>query len=279
MNKNSTKKKSKIIGYILILLGLLTLAFPFSRRIYSNIENKSQIEKVIKAQKEDKQFDQIEKKAQEYNEIVKNSDISMVDPFTSKNLGSVNILENQDDIFAYLQIPKLDKNIPIYLNASYNHLAWGLGQVSGTSVPIGGESTRSVLAGHRGWWGDTMLLYADDLVKGDMIYVKRSDKVLKYSVYSKEVIGPYDWEKLKVIEGEDIITLLTCHPFIWPRPNRLLINAKRVEDKNENPKDQIQKTEISKKVKVTNYAYIGFLLIDLTLIILVIKNLIKTIRK
>lgn len=279
MNKNSTKKKSKIIGYILILLGLLTLAFPFSRRIYSNIENKSQIEKVIKAQKEDKQFDQIEKKAQEYNEIVKNSDISMVDPFTIKNLGSVNILENQDDIFAYLQIPKLDKNIPIYLNASYNHLAWGLGQVSGTSVPIGGESTRSVLAGHRGWWGDTMLLYADDLVKGDMIYVKRSDKVLKYSVYSKEVIGPYDWEKLKVIEGEDIITLLTCHPFIWPRPNRLLINAKRVEDKNENPKDQIQKTEISKKVKVTNYAYIGFLLIDLTLIILVIKNLIKTIRK
>ena len=279
MNKNSAKKKSKIIGYILILLGLLTLAFPFSRRIYSNIENKSQIEKVIKAQKEDKQFDQIEKKAQEYNEIVKNSDISMVDPFTSKNLGSVNILENQDDIFAYLQIPKLDKNIPIYLNASYNHLAWGLGQVSGTSVPIGGESTRSVLAGHRGWWGDTMLLYADDLVKGDMIYVKRSDKVLKYSVCSKEVIGPYDWEKLKVIEGEDIITLLTCHPFIWPRPNRLLINAKRVEDKNENPKDQIQKTEISKKVKRTNYAYIGFLLIDLILIILVIKSLIKTIRK
>ena len=279
MNKNSAKKKSKIIGYILILLGLLTLAFPFSRRIYSNIENKSQIEKVIKAQKEDKQFDQIEKKAQEYNEIVKNSDISMVDPFTSKNLGSVNILENQDDIFAYLQIPKLDKNIPIYLNASYNHLAWGLGQVSGTSVPIGGESTRSVLAGHRGWWGDTMLLYADDLVKGDMIYVKRSDKVLKYSVCSKEVIGPYDWEKLKVIEGEDIITLSTCHPFIWPRPNRLLINAKRVEDKNEDPKDQIQKTEISKKVKRTNYAYIGFLLIDLILIILVIKNLIKTIRK
>ncbi|EEB36859.1 sortase family protein [Anaerococcus hydrogenalis DSM 7454] len=279
MNKNSTKKKSKIIGYILILLGLLTLAFPFSRRIYSNIENKSQIEKVIKAQKEDKQFDQIEKKAQEYNEIVKNSDISMVDPFTSKNLGSVNILENQDDIFAYLQIPKLDKNIPIYLNASYNHLAWGLGQVSGTSVPIGGESTRSVLAGHRGWWGDTMLLYADDLVKGDMIYVKRSDKVLKYSVCSKEVIGPYDWEKLKVIEGEDIITLLTCHPFIWPRPNRLLINAKRVEDKNKDPKDQIQKTEISKKVKITNYAYIGFLLIDLILIILVIRSLIKTIRK
>lgn len=278
MNKNSAKKKSKIIGYILILLGLLTLAFPFSRRIYSNIENKSQIEKVIKAQKEDKQFDQIEKKAQEYNEIVKNSDISMVDPFTSKNLGSVNILENQDDIFAYLQIPKINVNLPIYLDASYDHMLKGVGQVSGTSIPIGGKSTRSVLAGHRGWWGAIFLLYADELVEGDNFYIKRGDKTLTYKVYSKEVISPYDWEKLKVIEGEDIATILTCTPY--PTfTHRLLINAKRIEDKNEDPKDQIQKTEISKKVKRTNYAYIGFLLIDLILIILVIKNLIKTIRK
>ncbi|MDU1315493.1 class C sortase [Anaerococcus hydrogenalis] len=278
MNKKSVKKKSKIIGYILILLGLMTLALPFSRRIYSNIENKSQIEKVIKAQKEDKKFDQIEKKAQEYNEIVKNSDISMVDPFTSKNLGSVNILENQDDIFGYIQIPKINVNLPIYLDASYDHMLKGVGQVSGTSIPIGGKSTRSVLAGHRGWWGAIFLLYADELVEGDMFYIKRGDKTLIYQVYSKEVISPYDWEKLKVIEGEDIVTLLTCTPY--PTfTHRLLINAKRVEDKNENPKDKIEKTQISKKVKITNYAYIGFLIIDLLLIVFIIRKLIKIIIK
>ena len=278
MNKKSVKKKSKIIGYILILLGLMTLALPFSRRIYSNIENKSQIEKVIKAQKEDKKFDQIEKKAQEYNEIVKNSDISMVDPFTSKNLGSVNILENQDDIFGYIQIPKINVNLPIYLDASYDHMLKGVGQVSGTSIPIGGKSTRSVLAGHRGWWGAIFLLYADELVEGDMFYIKRGDKTLIYQVYSKEVISPYDWEKLKVIEGEDIVTILTCTPY--PTfTHRLLINAKRVEDKNENPKDKIEKTQISKKVKITNYAYIGFLIIDLLLIVFIIRKLIKIIIK
>lgn len=278
MNKKSVKKKSKIIGYILILLGLMTLALPFSRRIYSNIENKSQIEKVIKAQKEDKKFDQIEKKAQEYNEIVKNSDISMVDPFTSKNLGSVNILENQDDIFGYIQIPKINVNLPIYLDASYDHMLKGVGQVSGTSIPIGGKSTRSVLAGHRGWWGAIFLLYADELVEGDMFYIKRGDKTLIYQVYSKEVISPYDWEKLKVIEGEDIVTLLTCTPY--PTfTHRLLINAKRVEDKNENPKDKIEKTQISKKVKITNYAYIGFLIIDLLLIVFIIRKLVKIIIK
>lgn len=278
MNKKSVKKKSKIIGYILIILGLMTLALPFSRRIYSNIENKSQIEKVIKAQKEDKKFDQIEIKSQEYNEIVKNSDISMVDPFTSKNLGSVNILENQDDIFGYIQIPKINVNLPIYLDASYDHMLKGVGQVSGTSIPIGGKSTRSVLAGHRGWWGAIFLLYADELVEGDMFYIKRGDKILTYQVYSKEVISPYDWEKLKVIEGEDIVTLLTCTPY--PTfTHRLLINAKRVEDKDENPKDKIEKTQISKKVKIANYAYIGFLIIDLLLIVFIIRKLIKIIIK
>lgn len=279
MKENSAKKKIKIFGYILILFGLITLAFPFSKRIYSNIENKYKIEKIIKAQKEDEKFDQIEEKAKEYNEIVKKSDISMVDPFTSKNLGSVNILNNQDDIFAYIEIPKLNKKIPIYLDASYEHIAWGLGQVSGTSIPIGGKSTRSVLAGHRGWWGDTMLLYADDLVQGDKIYIKRAEKTLTYEVSSKEVIGPYDWEKLKVIEGEDIITLLTCHPFRWPRPKRLLINAKRLEEKEEVAEDEIQTTQISKNVKITNYLYVGFLIIDFLLILFVISKIIKTIRK
>lgn len=278
MKKNSAKKKIKILGYLLILGGLITLAFPFSKRIYSNIENKEKIQKVIESQKKDEKFDRIEEKSKEYNEIVKNSDISMVDPFTSKNLGSVNILENQDDIFAYLVIPKIDVNLPIFLDASYAHMQKGVGQVSGTSIPIGGKSTRSVLAGHRGWWAQIFLLYVNDLVKGDRFYIKRGEKTLTYEVYSKEVISPYDWEKLKVIDGEDIVTILTCTPY--PAfTHRLLINAKRVEEKKEDAENKIENTEISKNVKITNHLYKIFLLIDFILILLIIIKLIKTIIK
>ena len=124
-----------------------------------------------------------------------------------------------------------------------------------------------------------MLLYADDLVQGDKIYIKRAENTLTYEVSSKEVIGPYDWEKLKVVEGEDIITLLTCHPFRWPRPKRLLVNAKRVEEKEELAQDEIQTTTISKNVKITNYLYLGFLIIDFLLILFVISKIIKTIKK
>lgn len=278
MKENSAKKKIKIFGYILILFGLITLAFPFSKRIYSNIENKYKIEKIIKAQKEDEKFDQIEEKAKEYNEIVKNSDISMVDPFAGENLGSVNILNNQDDIFAYLVIPKININLPIYLDASYEHMAKGVGQVSGTSIPIGGESTRSVLAGHRGWWTDVFLLYVNDLVEGDKFYIKRGEKTLTYEVFSKEVVSPYDWEKLKVIDKEDIVTLMTCTPYPLST-YRLLVNAKRLEEKEEIAQDEIQTTQISKNVKITNYLYVGFLIIDFLLLLFVISKIIKTIRK
>lgn len=278
MKSKSKKKKFKIFGYILILFGLITLAFPFSRRIYSNIENKQNIQRVIEAQKKDEKFDQVEEKAKEYNEIVKKSDISMVDPFTSKNLGSVNILDNQDEIFAYLVIPKINVNLPIFLDASYDHMLKGVGQVSGTSIPVGGKSTRSVLAGHRGWWTDIFLLYVNDLVEGDRFYIKRGEKTLTYEVFSKEVISPYDWEKLRVVDGEDIVTILTCTPY--PAfTHRLLINARRVEEKEEEATNKIETTQISKNVKITNYLYIGFLIIDFTLIIFVIVKLIKTIIK
>lgn len=278
MKSKSKKKKFKIFGYILILFGLITLAFPFSRRIYSNIENKQNIQRVIEAQKKDEKFDQVEEKAKEYNEIVKKSDISMVDPFTSKNLGSVNILDNQDEIFAYLVIPKINVNLPIFLDASYDHMLKGVGQVSGTSIPVGGKSTRSVLAGHRGWWTDIFLLYVNDLVEGDRFYIKRGEKTLTYEVFSKEVISPYDWEKLRVVDGEDIVTILTCTPY--PAfTHRLLINARRVEEKEEEATNKIETTQISKNVKITNYLYIGFLIIDFILLVFVIIKLIKTILR
>lgn len=277
--KKNLKKNKKIFGYIIILLGLITLAFPIGKRTYSDIENKVSYKKVLKKQEEDKEsLDEVEKRAQAYNMTIKDSDISMVDPFEVGDFGSKSILDNPDDIFSYVFIPKLDKTIPLYLDATYDHIAWGLGQVSGSSIPIGGKSTRSVLAGHRGWWGDTMLLYLDDLVEGDMIYIKRANKTLSYKVYSKEVIGAYDWEKLRIIKGEDIITLLTCDPFFWPRPNRLLVNAKRVEEKKDE-KIIVEKIEKSKNVRVTNVFYKLFLLGDIIIIILILRKIIKLIKE
>ncbi len=108
--------------------------------------------------------------------------------------------------------------------------------------------------------------------------IKRGEKTLTYEVFSKEVISPYDWEKLRVVDGEDIVTILTCTPY--PAfTHRLLINARRVEEKEEEATNKIETTQISKNVKITNYLYIGFLIIDFILLVFVIIKLIKTILR
>ena len=129
--------------------------------------------------------------------------------------------------FAYLSIPKLDKYLPLYLDATLEHISKGVAQVAGTAIPVGGKGTRSAIAGHRGWWGDTMFLYVDELESGDYIYIERANETMRYVVSDKEIIGPYDWAKLAPRGDLDMITLLTCSPFLPPRPDRLLVNAVR----------------------------------------------------
>lgn len=287
MKKLSLKK---IIAYLFIIIGLVAVTAPFLMRAISLQKENVAYESFIKNYDKIDQKD-LEAKAKAYNERIKNSEVAKVDPFEKKSFESETILKNKDEIFAYIRIPKLKIKLPIYLDASTYHIAIGVAQISGTDIPIGGESTRSVIAGHRGYWDKNMFLYIDDLVKGDSIYIDRGKKTLHYRVSDKEIIGPYDWDKLKPIEGEDMITLLTCDPFIPPSPNRLLVNAKRVkEDISSQPDNSLDiggkslvgkdyMDEASKKaslLEIMDYsiAILGCLAILITLIKL-IKYLIK----
>ena len=229
------------------------------------------------------------KNAEEYNEIVKNSDITVSDPFTAEDYKtSYEKFQNTNIPFAYLVIPKLDKRLPLYLDATLDHISRGVAQVDGTSIPVGGPGTRSVIAGHRGWWGDTMFLYLDQLNYGDYVYVERAEQTMRYVVSDKEVIDPYDWDKLAPRGDADIISLMTCSPFLPPRPNRLLVNCVRDEttktiaeefklpgtddypvsqkDEEENTVSSTDKTVAMTRIATLILAIIGTLLFILILI-------------
>lgn len=240
------KKKlslKKIIAFIFIIIGLVAITAPFLMRAISLYEGRVAYESFINSYDKEEQ-EELEAKAKAYNESIKHAEVAMVDPFEKKSFETENILKNKHQIFAYIRIPKLRIRLPIYLDASMYHISLGVAQISGTDIPVGGESTRSVIAGHRGYWDKNMFLYIGDLVRGDSIFIDRAGKTLHYKVSDKEIIGPYDWDKLKPIQGEDMITLLTCDPFIPPSPNRLLVNAKRVKDEGKsgtelgNPSDK-----------------------------------------
>ena len=284
--------KSSTIGYLLILLGLLFVTIPLIRRTYNDysaLASRKRFEE-LQTKRSAEEVATETQNAEEYNEVVKNSDVTVSDPFTAEDYQTkYEKFTKTNTPFAYLSIPKLDKHLPLYLDANLEHISLGVAQVDGTSIPIGGAGTRSVIAGHRGWWTDTMFLYVDQLQAGDYVYIERAEETMRYVVHDKEVIGPYDWDKLAPRGEEDIITLLTCSPFMPPRPNRLLINCYRDESAiaeefnipgKDLPASQNEDTDskTDNMVKITRIATLVFGIIGTILFILTLIRFIKRLK-
>lgn len=284
--------KSSTIGYLLILLGLLFVTIPLIRRTYNDysaLASRKRFEE-LQTKRSAEEVATETQNAEEYNEVVKNSDVTVSDPFTAGDYQTkYEKFTKTNTPFAYLSIPKLDKHLPLYLDANLEHISLGVAQVDGTSIPIGGAGTRSVIAGHRGWWTDTMFLYVDQLQAGDYVYIERAEETMRYVVHDKEVIGPYDWDKLAPRGDEDIITLLTCSPFMPPRPNRLLINCYRdesaiAEEFNIPGKDlpasqnEEKDSKTDNMVKITRIATLVFAILGIILFILTLIRFIKRLK-
>lgn len=235
-------KTRVIIGYLFILLGIFMPLLAFTSMSYRELmANKNYAS--FKARDSQVTDDLID-----YNKKVIKGDSNIIDPFDNEDyVGAYDIKGiDKDEVFAYLIIPKLDMKKPIYLDATFDHLDWGVAQVEGTSLPLGGMSTRSVIAGHRGWWGDLMFYNVDKLEVGDEIFIDGRTGLLEYRVTGTDIISPSDWESILPVAGKDMVTLLTCHPKRPPRPKRLLINAERVEEKKADVKPVVEeKTEVN----------------------------------
>lgn len=237
------KAKSRvIIGYLFILLGIFMPLLAFTSMSYRELMANKNYDS-FKARDSQVTDDLID-----YNKKVIKGDSNIIDPFDNEDyVGAYDIKGiDKDEVFAYLIIPKLDMKKPIYLDATFDHLDWGVAQVEGTSLPLGGMSTRSVIAGHRGWWGDLMFYNVDKLEVGDEIFIDGRTGLLEYRVTGTDIISPSDWESILPVAGKDMVTLLTCHPKRPPRPKRLLINAERVEEKKADVKPVVEeKTEVN----------------------------------
>lgn len=230
------RKKSPwvVIGYVLVIFGLALPLWGLTRISFRELSASNTYED-FKA-KEDLDARQFVA----YNQRLMDQTFNLlVDSFRDDQEGeleaSYDLDFDKDQAFSFLYIPKLDIIKPVYLDATYDHLDWGVAQLEGSALPIGGKGQRSIIAGHRGWWGDLMFFKIDDLVAGDKFYLDGPTGLLEYEVVDKEVIGPYDWDLLKAKDDRDMVSLMACHPLRPPRPDRLLVNGVRVEEEKENP--------------------------------------------
>lgn len=226
------KRKTWII--VLFLVGFAILVFPhLAEKINSTIQAK-QVEEYRENLME-KSTNEIEKeleRASNCNDEVYYTEEGVHDPFEESN-EKLDIFREclgieDDEVFSAIEIPKLNLMIPIYLGSSDEILNKGVGQVEGSSLPLGGESTHTVLAAHRGMGTKAMFRNVDELNPGDTFLIHNSTGTIEYKVTKQRVIYPHETESLEIEEDKDLATLLTCHPYRY-NYQRLLVHAERVE--------------------------------------------------
>ena len=130
-------------------------------------------------------------------------------------------------IMGYVEIPSIQVNLPIYHGTDSETLERGIGHLLGSSLPIGGASTHSVLSGHSGLAGQKMFTDLLQVKEGDIFYLHVLGETLAYQVVSLNTVLPYDTSLLGITPGADLCTLITCTP-LAVNTHRLLVTGERI---------------------------------------------------
>ena len=150
-------------------------------------------------------------------------------------------------LMGYVEIPKIEVNLPIYHGTSEEVLQKGIGHLVGSSLPVGGEGFHSVLTGHSGLAGKRLFSDLEQLVPGDAFFLHVLGETLAYEVTEINTVLPYETELLLAVPGEDLCTLVTCTPY-GVNTHRLLVRGFRVpygkamEEALETPKETVRST-------------------------------------
>lgn len=144
-----------------------------------------------------------------------------------------------DGLIGYVEIPVIDVKLPVYHYTTDEVLKKGAGHLFGSSVPVGGESTHSVISAHRGLPNAQMFTDLDQLEEGDLFYITVLSRKLAYEVDRIQVVVPSNTESLAIEEGEDYVTLVTCTPYAV-NTHRLLVRGHRIDYTEETYEEQLQ---------------------------------------
>lgn len=136
-------------------------------------------------------------------------------------------LAGSGGVMGTVRVPKISVELPIYHGTSDAALASGAGHLYGTSLPVGGPSTHAVITGHRGLATAQMFTRLNEIEIGDYLYITVMDRTLAYEVDSIDVIDPTDSSRLRIVPGQDRLTLMTCTPY-GVNTHRLLVAGHRV---------------------------------------------------
>ena len=231
MMEMTKARKNKLIFVAIFLFGLLILSYPLISQKYYEIKAEDKVVEFVKGAKEIPPED-LEKRmalAKAYNDTLDPSRLS--DPYTDmekKGRAEYARMLEVHEMLGHINVPKIKTDIPIYAGTSEEVLQKGAGHLEGTSLPIGGNSTHTVITAHRGLPNAKLFRNLDQLVEGDVFYITNIKETIAYKVDKIKVVEPSEFEDVLVVENADLATLLTCTPYMI-NSHRLLVRGHRID--------------------------------------------------
>ena len=229
--KKVNKKKSRWLFRLIFLLGFMVMVYPLISRFYYRIESNEQVETFSTGAKklDTKEIDRRINLAKAFNESLSGKIAS--DPYSRKQQEEgrkeyARMLE-VEEMIGTVDIPKINQKLPIYAGTSEDILQKGVGHLEGTSLPIGGNSTHTVLTAHSGLPEATLFTHLNQLEVGDKFYIENIEGIIAYQVDQIKIIEPSNFDDLLISPGHDYATLLTCTP-IMINTHRLIVRGHRV---------------------------------------------------
>ncbi|MBD5455465.1 MAG: class C sortase [Lachnospiraceae bacterium] len=234
MAKFLKKHLTTIILYLVMLIGLCLLLYP-SVADWWNSRHQSQVissyvEAVESMNTED--MEALLEAARAYNKRLSVKGISFL--LAEEEMAEYESLLDisGSGVMGYVQIPKINVSLPVYHGTDEAVLQIAVGHIAGTSLPVGGEGTHSVLSGHRGLPSAKLFTDLDQIEEGDIFTVSVLNETITYKVDQIRIVLPEDVTELQIIPGEDYCTLVTCTPY-GINTHRILVRGRRIENLRE----------------------------------------------
>ncbi|WP_313630721.1 class C sortase [Enterococcus devriesei] len=236
--KQKQKKKRLLLDVVMmvvLLIGVGALLYPFVSDSLNNILDQQMIN--YYQHKANTENEATMKQAQaamekKNQELAANGNNPGADPWSDKIKKKKVPEKPTQDYFkqhtiGVIDIPKLKIKLPIFDQTNDLFLSKGTSLLEGTSYPTGGANTHAVISGHRGLPEAKLFTDLPELKKGNKFYIHINKQIHAYQVDQIKVVEPTNTEYLHIEQGKDLVTLLTCTPYMI-NSHRLLVRGHRV---------------------------------------------------
>lgn len=233
-----TKKKQDIVSILLvtiIAIGIGLMSYPSLANYWNSFHQSNAImdyqERVTHMDTKD--YGKVLQRAKQYNKQFETSGMKWRLTEEERQDYNSQLAIDKTGNMGYISIPKINVKLPLYHGTTEKVLQTSIGHLEGSSLPIGGKSTHSILSGHRGLPSSRLFSDLDKLRVGDRWTVNVLNETFTYEVDQIRTVEPDDLRDLQIVKGKDYQTLVTCTPY-GINTHRLLVRGHRVSNANGN---------------------------------------------